>query len=188
MNTAEAFAKKGYVVIRNLVAEPEVARLYQHTLDSMPRGNFKDKQVNGSPSFYQDKQMVVLHQKILNQIEAITETKLFATFCFNRVYRKGAILRTHKDRRACEIAVTLNLGQQGELWDLWLMDNDENANRVALAPGDAIIYQGSRLNHWRGKLENADYVSQVLFFFINQKGRDKVALIAEWFTRFLAKF
>ena len=41
---------------------------------------------------------------------------------------------------------------------------------LELTIGDALIYRGCKLLHWRGKLVHADYVSQAFFFFVNQKG------------------
>lgn len=187
MNTAEQFKNSGYLVIKNLVDISEVQRLYDYTLQNISHGNLKDGQVPGSPSFYQDKEMSVLHQKLLPQIEELTQLPLATTFCYYRTYRKGAILKSHKDRRACEISVSMNLGQQGELWDLWLFDYDDNVKNISLSPGDAVIYRGCDLAHGRGKLVNADFVSQVFFHFINKNSKKRIALQTELLNRFLAR-
>jgi hypothetical protein len=182
-----AFKHTGYLVIRNLIGSTEAARFYEYTLENLDRGNKKDEQALGSPSFYQDEKMSALHQQLLPKIEELIQLKLFSTFCYHRTYREGAILRMHKDRRACEITTSLNLGQKGDLWDLWLLDADENAQKITLAPGDALIYRGCKLTHWRGKLINADFVSQVFFHFVDKKGPNKLAIKTELLNRFLKK-
>lgn len=186
MSTANLFKKTKYAVIRNLIDVGEASRLYKYTLQNLNNGNLKDDQAPGSPSFYQDKEMIMLHQKLLPAIEQSLNMKLFPTFCYYRTYRTGAILRAHKDRKACEISISLNLGQEGVPWDLWLLDDDENAWNITLMPGDGLIYRGCQLMHWRGKLVNADYVSQVFFFFVDPSGLlGKVTIQFELLKKFL---
>jgi len=187
MELERNFKETGFVVARNLVDLSEIARLYEYTLKNLHLGNMDDGQVPGSPAFYQDKEMMKLHQSISPQIEALTNLKLFSTFCYHRTYRKGSVLRSHKDRNAAEIVVSLNIGQKGEPWDFWLLDSDENARNILLTPGDAIIYQGCNITHWRGKLVNADLVSQVIFCYIDQNGRKTLALTTELLNKFLLR-
>jgi hypothetical protein len=179
MSLAEEYRKLGYAVIRQMVDASESARLYAYTLKNLERGNQDDGQVPGSPSFYQDQEMVVLQKKLLPQFEESIQVKLLNVFTYHRVYRGGAILRVHKDSTRAEISASVNLGQKGEPWDLWLMDYDENAHKVTLAPGDALIYNGNHLCHWRGKLVSSDFVSQVMFHFVNKEGKNTLAAKTE---------
>lgn len=187
MTIAEEFKKSGYAIVKNLVDKETIARLYEYTLQNMPNGNLKDEQALGSPSFYQDKEMVALHQRLHPKLEELLQLKLFTTFCYYRTYRTGAILRMHKDRRACEISISVNIGQKGNLWDLWLMDQEENARNFALEPGDGLIYRGCQLNHWRGKLVEADLVSQAILSFVDRHGPNKIAIQTELLNRFLSR-
>ena len=179
MNPEKLFKTSDYVIIKNLIDSKTAQTLYDYTLKNLDAGNLKDDQVPGSPSFYQDKEMVALHHTLLPKLEALLSLKLIPTFCYYRTYRTNAILRMHKDRKSCDISISLNLGQKGERWDLWLLDHDENAHNICLNPGDALIYRGGALSHWRGKLIHADFVSQVFFFFVNQ---------ATWSGRFIARY
>lgn len=171
----EQFKDLGFVVIKKIVGAEEVSRLYDYTLTNVDKGNMDDGQVPGSPSFYQDKEVVSLQHKLLPTIEKSIGVKLLPVFCYNRIYRKGAVLRMHKDSSRAEISSTINLGQQGEPWDLWLLDYNENTHKVTLEPGDALIYYGNRLHHWRGKLENGDLVSQIMLHFVDKTGKNTFA-------------
>lgn len=173
------FKEKGYAVIKNILDKQEVERLYQYTLKNAELGNKDDGQVPGSPSFYQDKEVVRLQKQLLPKIEEHIQMQLLPVFCYNRVYRTGAVLRVHKDSERAEISTTLNVGNQGEIWDLWLLDYDENAQRIALAPGDALVYYGSKLSHWRSKLVHADYVSQIMFHCVDKHGKHTMAAKTE---------
>ncbi len=183
--TADFFSKHHYMIVRQLVDLRKVADLYQYTLGNLENGNLTDDQVPGSPSFYQDEQMCLLHQDVLPLIEKSTDMTLLPTFNYYRTYRTGAILRAHKDRRACEIGISLNLGQQGDIWPFWLLDMNENVQSILLAPGDAVIYRGPQLMHWRGQLQEADYVSQVFLFFVQPSVFGSLTYKAELFKKFL---
>jgi alkylated DNA repair dioxygenase AlkB len=185
MDAANDFNKVGYVVLRNLVPANEVKRLYAYTLSKLELGNKDDGQVPGSPSFYQDDEVIALQKALLPALEKLIDKQLAAVFCYNRIYRKGAVLRMHKDSARAEISATINLGFQGETgWDLWLVDYNENSQKISLAPGDALLYHGSKLHHWRGKLEESDLVSQVMFHFVDAKGKNKFVPQMEFFSKF----
>ncbi|MCD6046075.1 MAG: hypothetical protein K0R48_1238 [Gammaproteobacteria bacterium] len=188
MNSAEQFKQSGYVIIRSLLDPDTTNRLYAYILSKAELGNKDDGQVPGSPSFYQDKEVVALQKKLLPSIEAHIQYPLLNVFCYHRVYKKGAILRSHKDSIRAEISVTINLGQRGEPWDIWLMDYDENAHKVALGPGDALIYQGSQLAHWRGKLEHADDVAQIMFHYVARNGKHTSAARWEFIGKIRKKY
>jgi hypothetical protein len=184
LNTETEFKKQGYIVINNLVDPKEVARLYDYTIQRVERGNLDDGQVPGSPSFYQDQEVVQLQKNCINAIQASIQLKLLNVFCYHRVYRTGAVLKAHKDSTRAEIPASINLGQKGEPWDLWLLDYDENTRKIRLNPGDALIYHGSKLMHWREKLVNSDFVSQVMFHFVTDTFKNSFVVKSEMIRKF----
>ncbi|MDR3479035.1 MAG: hypothetical protein P4M14_13520 [Gammaproteobacteria bacterium] len=184
MNTVTDFKKQGYIVIRNLVDSKEVERLYHYTLQNVGRGNLDDGQVPGSPSFYQDKEVVLLQAKCMEAIQSAIQVKLLTVFCYHRVYRAGAILKAHKDSSRAQISASVNLGQKGEPWDLWLLDYEENTRKITLNPGDALVYHGSKLMHWREKLVSSDFVSQVMFHFVTDTFKNSFVVKSEMIRKF----
>ena len=126
-------------------------------------GRFNDVQVPGSYAKYSDRLMETLLVKTIAVMQKKTGLKLVPTYSYTRLYRKGNILRRHKDRPSCEISTTLNLG--GDEWPIFIdptgSDNviDEykeihkpNAPKgieVNLKQGDMLIYSGCELEHWR---------------------------------------
>ena len=187
METAREFKRQGYIVLKNLINPADIQPLYDYTLRTAERGNKDDGQVPGSPSFYQDKEVVALEAKYASAIESALQHKLLNVFCYHRVYRKGAILKAHKDSSRAEISASINVGQQGEPWDLWLLDYDENTRKITLNPGDALIYHGSRLMHWREKLVRSDFVSQVMFHFVPATFKNSLIVKSEWVRKFRKK-
>jgi hypothetical protein len=175
-----SFKKNKYQVIRNAISK-ELANLAytylqisaeadhwmitnQMTHDKNPLvGNFKDKQVPGSYAKYADRLMETLLVKVIPIMKDKTKLNLIPTYSYTRLYRKGNILKRHKDRPSCEISTTLNLG--GDNWDIFLdptgtnnvIDEDKNIHKpnapkgikISLKPGDMLIYSGCELEHWR---------------------------------------
>ena len=175
-----SFKKNKYQVIRNAISK-ELANLAytylqisaeadywmitnQVTHDKNPTvGNFKDQQVPGSYAKYADRLMETLLVKVIPIMKAKTELNLIPTYSYTRLYRKGNILKRHKDRPSCEISTTLNLG--GDNWDIFLdptgtnnvIDEYKNIHKpnapkgikISLKPGDMLIYSGCELEHWR---------------------------------------
>ena len=187
MTPAEQFQHSGYAVLKNVINPEEADQLYQYTIKNLEKGNLDDGQVPGSPSFYQDKEVVQLQQRLKPQLECAINKTLLPVFNYHRIYRTGAVLRMHKDSTRAEISASINLGQKGDPWDLWLLDYDENPHRIILEPGDALIYNGLKLYHWRGKLTYSDYVSQIMFHFVDKKGQNTFAARMEWVRKIRKK-
>jgi hypothetical protein len=83
-------------------------------------------------------------------MEKETGLKLNTNYSYARIYKKGDILKRHKDRFSCEISTTLNLG--GDVWPIYLDPTGKENNKgikVILNPGDMLVYKGNELEHWR---------------------------------------
>ena len=87
-------------------------------------GNFNDAQVPGSYAKYGDRLMETLLVKTIDVMQKKTGLKLVPTYSYTRLYRKGNILRRHKDRPSCEISTTLNLG--GDNWPIFIDPTGSN--------------------------------------------------------------
>lgn len=160
------FYKKGYHIVRNLISEKDAEQLHKH-MDNRKDGDMDDPQAMNTPSFYGDEKMQKLQLELLPKIEEHTGLDLFKTYTYARVYKRGDILRIHRDRPACEISITLDLG--GDPWDIWVLDRDENPVKVKLNPGDALIYRGCEIWHWRGKFDG-DKHAQVFMHYVDKYG------------------
>lgn len=150
--TVEAFRTDGYAVITALVPADRVARLRGHLAARAKAGLMRmggDPQVPGTPTVYGDAEVDALMQDIQPQIEAHTGLKLYPTYSYARIYKKGDTLAPHRDRAACQISISLNLGQEPDApWPLYIGDKDAPFAAI-LRPGDVLLYRGMDLTHWR---------------------------------------
>lgn len=161
------FNSEGFVIVKNLISKEEALSLAKHLKEHEEEGDMNDPFVPNSPSFYNDKTLNEKHIELLHEIEKHTGYRLFKTYNYARIYKKGAVLRIHRDRDECEISLTLDLG--GDPWSIWITDKDENPIEVKLNIGDALIYKGCEIWHWRSKF-NGDEHSQVFMHFVDANG------------------
>jgi hypothetical protein len=81
-------------------------------------------------------------------------------------------LKRHRDRPACEVSLTLNLGFQAEKpWPIWF-EVDGEVRTASLEPGDALLYKGIELPHWREPFDGENS-AQVFLHYVNQDGQNR---------------
>jgi len=173
-----------------LLKRDAVEFMYKNNIhsESSILGTWKDKQIPNTFSCYGDFVMDTLLMKVLPIMKEQTGLDLIPTYSYARAYKKGDILKRHKDRPSCEISTTLNLG--GDQWAIFIdptgSDNviDEYKNiqkhdapkgdKVVLEVGDMLVYNGCDLEHWREPFEG-DVCGQVFLHYnhLNGKYSDK---------------
>ena len=141
----------------------------------------KDEQIPETYSQYSNIAMETLMLKCQPEMEKVTGLKLYPAYTYARIYKKGDILKRHKDRFSCEISTTMNLG--GDDWPIYLEPDpkkggvkpgvgyvSENTKgiKVDLKPGDMLVYSGCELEHWREKFKGKECV-QVFLHYNNRK-------------------
>jgi len=129
-------------------------------------GTWKDQQVPNTYSVYGDTFMETLMMKVLPVMEKHTKLKLLPTYTYTRAYKKGDVLKRHKDRPSCQISTTLHLG--GDMWPIFIDptggDNIPTGNQVDLKIGDMLVYSGCDLEHWRDAFEGNVCVQTFLHY------------------------
>ena len=196
------FKTKKYQVIKNAISyelanflynyfmlkRDAVKFMYENNIHSQTSilGTWSDEQVPNTYSMYGDFAMETLMMKVMPVMKKETGLDLVPTYSYARIYKKGDILKRHKDRPSCEISTTLNLG--GESWPIFIdptgSDNviDEYKNihkpdapkgvRVDLEIGDMLVYSGCDLEHWREPFEGEN-CAQVFLHYNNRNGQFK---------------
>ena len=134
-------------------------------------GHYEDtnEQIPNTYSQYSNMAMETLMLKCQPKMEEVTGLKLYPSYTYARIYKKGDELKRHKDRFSCEISTTMNLG--GDDWPIYLEPSGEVGKKgikVDLKPGDMLVYSGCELEHWREKFKGKDCV-QVFLHYNNRK-------------------
>ena len=125
----------------------------------------KDEQIPETYSHYSNIAMETLMLKCLPKMEEATSLKLYPAYTYARIYKKGDVLKRHKDRFSCEISTTMNLA--GDDWPIYLEPSGEVGKKgikVDLKPGDMLVYSGCELEHWRNKFKGKECIQAFLHY------------------------
>ena len=194
------FKKKKYTIIRQAISKDLAAfvanyfSLQKQVYDTCRAqryispfeniiGHYENdnEQIPNTYSQYANIAMETLLLKCQPAMEKATELKLYPAYTYARIYKKGDVLKRHKDRFSCEISTTMNLG--GDDWPLYLEPDSskggtkegvgyvsENTKgvQVDLKPGDMMVYRGMELEHWREKFKGKECI-QVFLHYNNRK-------------------
>lgn len=148
----------------------EFCQFYTHVLlrqaDISPRG---DQQIPTALAVMDHEIMFeTLQERLWPAVERIAGEKLVPTYAYARLYSNGDELEKHTDRPACEVSVTLQLGRSHHYaWPIFMGDK-----RFDLGEGDAVVYSGCDVEHWRNKCDAPDgyYSGQVFLHFVRKDG------------------
>lgn len=105
------------------------------------------------------------------EMERMVGEPLIPTYSYARVYANGNELKKHTDRPSCEVSMTIQLGRSHHYsWPIYMGNQ-----RIDLGEGDAVIYPGMDVVHWRDKCDGPpDYYSgQVFLHFVKANGVHK---------------
>ena len=159
-----------YKVIKNFLTQEEIKLLtdYCRIKHRLNFDNF-DFSIPGNADtyFYGDPLMESLMVNKLEIMKKETGMELLPTYAFWRMYTMFADLPKHKDRVSCEISVTVMLGSDGNKWPIF-MDGTE----FHLEPGDAAIYLGCEVEHWRKEFKG-DWHAQCFLHYVDKNGPNK---------------
>lgn len=121
----------------------------------------------------------VLFDSLLEQLtphmETVTGKNLYPTYAYARWYAPGDELKIHKDRPACEISATITLGFEGGQWPIYVGNkiDKSDAKQINMNVGDAVVYKGEELFHWREKYIEGQWQAQVFIHYVDADGPHK---------------
>jgi hypothetical protein len=167
----DGFRRDGYRVVPQLI-EPALAEFlfsYVHTKFASLLLGAGDRQVPNTPTGYGDPTFDGLLEYLRPRIEGHCGLALYPTYSYFRLYKRGDVLKRHRDRPACEISVSLNLGQvPAEPWPIYV-EGDAGPYGALLAPGDALLYRGIDCFHWREAFQGSR-MAQVFLHYVDRDG------------------
>ena len=166
-----SFIAHGYSLVRGMVGRPVSEFLFSYAVNSALAGKTMggDRDVPDTPVLEKDPMMEALLELLLPRVEAESGMRLLPTYSYLRIYKRGDVLRRHTDRPACETSVSLNLGCEAPRpWPIWL-EGRAGAQAFDLMPGDALLYRGIDLPHWREAFDG-DRMAQVFLHYVDRDG------------------
>jgi hypothetical protein len=178
-----------YTYIKNFINEETAKFLYEYLefstkvyiAEGDPMAKNGDEMVPGclgprSGDLVFDSFLNFMHKKVEN----LTGKTLYPTYTYARLYRTGNEMHKHIDRPACEYSLTVKLtdNRKGN-WPIII-----GGDKVELQDGDAVLYKGCEVEHWREKCDIPDYkLGQVFLHYVDADGPYR----AEKYDRFYDK-
>ena len=93
--------------------------------------------------------------------------QIIPTYSYHRMYMKGAAMAHHSDRPSCQVSLTINIGQTHS-WPIYVTSlKTKKYVEVVQEPGDALVYLGCNVGHYRPKYKG-DWYSQLFIHYVLQ--------------------
>jgi len=164
--------ENNYAVISNFLLPQQAQELYKIYMQDIIKDNITnaDEQCpKNAVSIFNYRWFSELHVNKLYQLSEFMGESLLPTYQYSRLYQKGAVLKKHFDRPACEISVTVHLGSNGTSWPLYFTKPNGEIAYVDLKPGEAVVYLGIDSVHWRDEYQGSNY-AQVFLHYVKARG------------------
>ena len=157
-----------YKIVKDFLNKDEII-IFRNYLNIKHRNNFdnfdvKQMTTTNDSYWYGDPLVEAMSLIKMKKMEEETGLKLSPTYGYSRVYTFGAVLDKHIDRHACEISVTVMIGSSGEEWPIYM-----DGTKLNLNPGDAAIYLGCEVEHWREEFKG-DWHMQFFLHYVDKNG------------------
>jgi hypothetical protein len=174
MTDAEHFEKHGCVLVKNFIDEQTISVVSKYFENKIRRGEWKELTKDGDPTsryaYYADPLVEVLLEASRQSVEDATGKELVPTYSYSRIYQPGESLRPHVDRPSCEISVTINVATKGDFSPVYTQYGKNDPEKHVLNPGDAVIYLGCDVMHWRQPLGDNQLNVQFMLHYVDKNG------------------
>jgi len=177
--TIQEFKDNGYVHLKNVLDEQSCKNLTEYLKNLVnQQQTIQDSQCPLSQAVHGAEEFDKLLEALVPYFEEKSGLKLYPTYSYARLYnQQGEELKNHRDRPACEISATITLGFEGNVWSIYMGDQEDKTNslKIDMAIGDAVMYRGCDKYHWREPYVEGKWQAQVFLHYVDQNGPH-----AEW--------
>ena len=167
------FEKTGCVLVKGFIdptAIQTVSRYMEYAVNQNQFGSDRNLDEVSSYYKYADPLIETILYNSKEEVEGITGKRLYPTYSYARLYLQGDALDPHIDRESCEISVTVNVATVGAPWPIWMQAAGQQPMSFVLEAGDAVIYKGCDVNHWREKAKMTKLNAQFMLHYVDQNG------------------
>ena len=173
MSISESFREKGYIYLDNFLDKENCQQYVDEFKKFIEEGKTTvDSQCPLSHSLGHSALFDSLLEQLTPNMETVTGKKLYPTYAYARWYAPGDELKIHQDRPSCEISATITLGFSGYSWPIYMgYDKDKkNCQQINMNVGDAVVYKGQEMYHWREKYTEGEWQAQVFIHYVDANG------------------
>ncbi len=182
------FLQNGYIVAPHFIEPLMASLLYDILLLRVWRGEGRqDDHIPTAASFWGDPTIDAFMALMAEPIGRRVGHPLLPTYGYARIYRRGDRLLPHRDREACQVTASIHLGSSGGTPPPLRFEPDIAVHQ---ASGDAVIFLGDQLTHWRDTFEGETF-GQIFVNYVYADGaraewlydRRQGVFPGDWLTR-----
>jgi hypothetical protein len=167
-----SFAEAGYGIVTDVLHPYEVAAVRRYIRHGVRTGAlvFGDPQVPKRYRAHNDPVLRMVQSRLLPLIRAVVGVPVKPSYAYLAAYAEGAVLHRHVDRPQCAYSMTLLVDYTPEpalesAWPIRLALPDAEA-LVYQSLGDALVYAGTRLVHFREPLPAGHTSTSLLLHYV----------------------
>lgn len=165
----KSLIENNYLLIPNFIDSEYAKELSNQFKEDHRKNNYSgDSQAPNSACVYNHENSLKLLYEKVDSLSLEVETQLFPTYAYSRIYSNGEELKSHTDRPACELTVSLNLDSDAD-WPIYICDHNNEPQEVIMKPGDGVVFLGCFSPHWRHKFEGT-FCTQVFLHYVRADG------------------
>ena len=163
----------GYAVVRDILPPLALAAARQYTRAMEAEGYMlvdHDQVVDKRFIRHNDDLFRFIHRQTGYLMRRITSELIIPSYSYLAAYREEAELERHKDRPQCRWNASLLVDMNDEAaaassWPIYL-ETVNGTKEVRLDFGDAVIYKGTDVPHWRPKANGRERQTLVLLHYV----------------------
>ena len=144
-----------------------VKQRYAQRLGADPAFLENDRHHPDTFSFYSPLCTEVLLLNLLPTIEQVARVPLVPSYSYARTYYRNSFLEKHTDRRCSQFGISICLDKDEHDWPLVITDKTGQDRSIELGPGDAVMFLGMQLEHYRATFEGTAQ-TQIFLFYMPQ--------------------
>jgi len=172
------FHDKKYVSVRAVIPPKMLPSLKQYYRKLIDEGfvPLSDVPTENRYVAHNERLARLLHKKLSGFVTQIVGEPIKPSYVYLGSYRSGAILKKHTDREQCEFSISLLLDYQPQThnaspWPLYLETDNKRSVAIYQSPGDALVYKGRELPHFRNKLPRGHSSTSLFFHYVRKNYR-----------------
>jgi hypothetical protein len=168
---AATFAADDYCLLSDLLHPQHVRALSRYYRELISEGSWHlgDAQVSGRYGWQNELLSRFFHHQLVAYVGRVVGEEVKPSYAYVSAYRQGAVLERHVDREQCEFTMSLLIDESpsdGSVeWPLFF-DTPDGTVAVRQSIGEAVLFRGPKLPHYRRRLPDGQESTSLLFHYV----------------------
>jgi hypothetical protein len=174
-SAAAEYDARGYTVLRGLLPPLQLGAMRRHYRALVGGGTLQvgDNQVAERHRLHSELVASFFHPQLASVVGRVVGEPVVPSYVYFASYKPGADLPRHVDRPQCEFSISLLVDYTPEPegpsgWPLCMEDPRTGAlvGIADLGIGDAVVYRGRELVHYRDPLPDGHQSTSIFFHYV----------------------